>query len=342
MYFKHMAGIGLAAALSFLGGSAFAETVTIKYSNWMPTNHFLVADIYKPYFDEIEKATEGRVKIEMLPKVVGTAATQFDVVRDGLADMSYVTVSYTPGRFPNAEMGDLPLMGNNAETMAAAFWHHFKKWIEPSGEFKDVKVLSMWMITPLQPHTKTRPIRAVADFKGLKMRTINPNMTKALELAGGIPIHKSATEAFEMLSTGVIDGQITIPSTIPGFNQLDLLKYVTIIPGGMSNAANMMFINKDVWARISEEDRAAIEALSGEKLARSIGAAYLKADEAAYDIFRKAGYEIIEADDATVQELTELWKPVEEAWIKRAADAGVKDPAGQLAELRAEIAKGEK
>ncbi len=295
----------------------------------------------KPYFEEIEKVTEGRVKVDMLPKVVGTAASQFDVVRDGLADMSYVTVSYTPGRFPNAELGDLPLLGNNAETMAAAFWNHFKKWIEPSGEFRDVKVLSMWVITPLQPHTQTRPIRTVADFKGLKMRTINPNMTKALELAGGVPIHKSATEAFEMLSTGVIDGQITIPSTIPGFNQLELLKYVTRIRGGMSNAANLMFINKDVWARISPEDRTAIEAISGEKLARSIGAAYLKADQEAYDVFQKAGYEILDADDAMMDELTALWKPVEEDWIKRAAAAGVKDPAGQLVEFRAEIARGE-
>lgn len=341
MFVKKILGLGLATALSLGAGAAWAENITIKYSSWLPPSHFLWTDVYVPYFAEIEKATEGRVKIEVLPKVVGNASSQYDVVRDALADMSFTVASYTPGRFPNSEIGELPLLGTDAAVMGPAYWRHFKKWIEPSGEFKEIKVLSIWMISPLQPHTKTRAIRTVEDFKGLKMRTPNPNVVMALELAGGVPILKNSTEAFEMLASGAIDGQITIPNTIPGFGQLDLLKYVTIIPGGMSNSVNMMFINNDVWAKISPEDQAAIEALSGEKLARDIGVAYMKADEEALEIFRNAGYEIIEGDGAMLEQLSELWKPVEEGWIKRATEAGVKDPAGQLAELRAEIAKGQ-
>ena len=157
-----------------------------------------------------------------------------------------------------------------------------------------------------------------------------------------MPILKSSTEAFEMLATGAIDGQITIPNTIPGFNQLDLLDAVTIIPGGMSNAVNLMFINQDKWAEISEEDRKAIEEVAGEKLARDIGVAYMKADEEALKIFRDNGYEVIEGDEKLRADLAEKLKPVEEAWIKRAEEKGVKDPAGQLAALRAAIAEGEK
>ncbi len=341
MLARRLAALGTAAFVMLGSTAAWADT-TIKYSSWLPPAHFLWTDVYVPFFEEIEKVTEGRVKVEVLPKVVGTAASQIEVVRDGLADMSFTVASYTPGRYVASEVGELPLLGNDAAVMGPAYYRHFKEYIEPAGEYDGIKVLSIWMISPLQPHTEGRPIHSVDDFKGLKLRTPNPNTVMALELLGGVPILKSSTEAFEMLATGAIDGQITIPNTVPGFNQLDLLDAVTIIPGGMSNAVNLMFINADKWAEISEEDRKAIEEVAGEKLARDIGVAYMKADEEALKTFRDNGYEVIEGDDTLRAELAEKLKPVEEAWIKRAEEKGVKDPAGQLAALRAAIAEGEK
>lgn len=340
---KSMA-FGACMLLSMFGHQtlAHAEDVTLTYSNWLPTTFFLWTDVFEPLFTEIEEATDGRVKIDVLPKVVGTPATQFEIVSDGLADMSFTIASYTPGRFVGSEIGSLPLLGNNAESMGPAFFRHFKKYIEPAGEFDGVKVLSMYIITPFHPHTANRPIRTIEDFEGMKLRAPTPGLVAAVQLLGGVPITKSAAEAFEMLATGSIDGQITISNTVPGFKQLKLMKYVTIIPGGLSNGVNFMFVNPDKWEQISKADRATIEQLTGEKLAADVGRAYLNADAEALKIMKDAGYEIIQGDEKLRQDLARLLKPVEQEWIEAAKAKGYADPEAQLAELRAAIARGEK
>jgi len=339
---KSLLGLAAVAALALSAPGASAQTV-IRYSNWLPPSLFLWKDILVPWAAEVEKATQGRVKIEVAPKVVGTAASQFDVLVDGLADAAYVNASYTPGRFPAAELAELPLGGENAEVMSPAFDRTYRKHLEKLNEFKGVHILSIFTITPLQVFTKDgKAIKTVEDFKGLKLRSPNPTTTHVMELTGAVPIHKSSTEAFEMLASGLIDGQMTIANTIPGFNQLNLLKHVTIIPGGVANSVNMVAINAGKWKQISAADQKAIMEVSGEKLAHSVGAGYVKADVEAYDTMLKAGYTINKVDAAFVAKISEVLKPVEGAWIKRATEKGVPNPADLLAKFRAEIAAGAK
>ena len=66
--------IATAAALTFGGvGQAQAQT-TLTLSSWVPPTHFVVKDILQPWMAEVEKATEGRVKVSLLPKPVGAPA----------------------------------------------------------------------------------------------------------------------------------------------------------------------------------------------------------------------------------------------------------------------------
>ncbi|NGN44566.1 TRAP transporter substrate-binding protein [Mesorhizobium sp. CGMCC 1.15528] len=343
MKMKFIASMATALALSVATtAAAFAETVTLRYSNWLPQTLFLYKDVFVPWMAEVEQVTDGRVKFEVLPKVVGTAASQFDVVRDGLADISYINASYTPGRFVSTEIGELPLGGDNSSVMSPAFDRTYRKHLAGFNEFAGIEVLSVFTISPIQTFTAKRPIKSAEDFRGLKLRSPNNTTTDALTLMGAVPIHKTASEAYEMLATGAIDGQTTIPNSIPGFNQLELLKYVMVIPGGLANSIGLMGVNKDKWAEISEEDQKAILAVSTEKLAEAVGTGYTKADEEAFGIMREAGYEIDTANPEMVTKFAELLKPVEVNWIARAKEKGIPDPEGLLAAFRAEIVAGSK
>jgi TRAP-type C4-dicarboxylate transport system substrate-binding protein len=342
MKMKFIASMATALVMSLTTTAALAETVTLRYSNWLPPGLFLYKDVLVPWMAEVEQVTEGRVKIEVLPKVVGTAASQFDVIRDGLADVAYINASYTPGRFVSTELAELPLGGDDAAVMSPAFHRTYRKKLAGFEEFKGVEVLSIFTISPIQTFTAKKQVKAVADFNGLKLRSPNNTTTEVMNLISAVPIHKSAVEAFEMLATGAIDGQMTIPNTIPGFNQLDLLKYVTVLPGGLANSVNLVGVNKEKWEEISEPDRKAILAISSEKLAEAVGSGYTKADEEAFETMRQAGYVIEEADPALVAKVSELVKPVEGDWIRRAKEKGIPDPEGLLAAFRAEISAGSK
>ncbi len=114
--------IAIAMAMSLVSaGTAASQTSTLRYSSWLPGNHWLNTKVMLPWTAELENATDGRVKIELLPKTVGTPPTQFDVCRDGLADVCVIVAGYTPGRFAATELGELPFMGDDPRVLAPAF-----------------------------------------------------------------------------------------------------------------------------------------------------------------------------------------------------------------------------
>lgn len=322
-----------AVALAMSAGAAFAETVTIRYSSWLPVNHWYVGGTIVPYLEEIEKVTEGRVKVDILPKIVGTPQSQFDVVRDGLADMSWIVVGYTPGRFKLAEMGELPF-GGDSTTTGPAFHRMYMDNFAAFDEFKGVDLLAIYTGSPGNVATKGRPVKTVDDFKGLKLRSAAAGATEALTLLGAVPILKSAAEAFEMLSTGAIDGSLMIPETVVSSNALDLLNTFTTIPGGFFNTVHAIIINPERWAAISPEDQKAILAISGEKLAGAVGAAYAKQNEEAFAAMEKAGYTIGELDADQTARLKEALKPIEATWIAAAKEKGVENPEDILTKFR--------
>lgn len=340
---KVFAGLVAATALTLSMTAAWAEDVTLRYSSWLPANHHVNQNAMYPWFEEITKVTEGRVKVEILPKVVGTAASQFDVIRDGLADVSFIVTGYTPGRFVLAEMGELSFLGNDARVFAPAFNRIYRKHMEPLNEFEGVKLLTIYSNAPGNIMTTKKQVSSIADMKGLKLRSTGPYTTELLNQVGAIPILKSSNEAFEMLSTGVIDGSLAQRETVKNMKMIDLMQYGTLIPGGLFSAALGVIVNNDTWGRISPEDQKAIEEISHEKLALAMGTTFHNADADSEKTMRETSTLTLQvASDEFVAQLKEAVAPLEAAWAERAKAKGLADPAAVLAEFRAEVAAEEK
>src|SRR3954469_15469288 len=155
----------LAIALSALATPALAQ-IMLTYSSWVPPTHHLT--IWQGnWAADVEKATNGRVKFQSLPKAPAAAPGTFDAVRDGLVDLSYVTASYTPARHILPLLAELPGAGATAEINSVAYsrihWKHFQK----VGEYKGVKLLAVWPHGPGKMFTK-KPMKSLADFKNQK------------------------------------------------------------------------------------------------------------------------------------------------------------------------------
>lgn len=325
--------------LTLASASANAQVTTIKYSSWLPGNHWLNTTGMNPWIAEVEKATQGRVKIETLPKTVGTPPSQFDVVQDGLADLSLIVTGYTPGRFELAEMGELPFLGEDPPTMSPIFDRIYRKHLASANEFKGVEVLSIFTIAPGHIFTAKRQIKTIDDMKGLKLRSPGKAGTRTLELMGAVPILKSSTEAYELLSTGVIDGSLMLLESVKSTNSIGLLHYGTLVPGGLFNAVLAVIVNADKWKTISPADQKAIMAVSADKLARSIGIAYAAADKVGVDAMKEAKYVLEPASPALLAAMKKTLAPVEEEWVAKAKKKGIANPAAVLGEFRSEVAK---
>src|SRR3989454_6585 len=171
-----LAGSVLAAAQP-----ALAQT-TLTMSSWVSPTHHITAVVLQGWATEAEKATNGRVKFQMLPKHPSAPPGTFDAVRDGLVDLSYVTASYTPARHILPLMAELPGAGETALINSVAYSRIYWKYFDKVGEYKGVKLLGVFTHGPGQMFTK-RPVASINDIQGLKIRT-GAGIREAAGLAG--------------------------------------------------------------------------------------------------------------------------------------------------------------
>jgi TRAP-type transport system periplasmic protein len=326
----------VAGAVLALAHPAAAQT-TLTMSSWVSPQHHLTSTVLQGWAHEVEKATNGRVKLRMLPKHPSAPPGTFDAVRDGLVDLSYVTASYTPARHVLPLMAELPGSGDtslvNSVAYSRIYWKHFHK----VGEYRGVKLLGVFTHGPGQMFTK-KPVAGIADVQGLKIRTGGGVAEAVAKALGASAFVKPAPESYELLKSGVADGVFFPMESIISFKLDTVLEQATLFPGGMYSSAFGFFMNEDTWNKLPKQDQAAIEKISGEHIARLAGRSWDDADTRGFEVLKKSGVKIVHADAEFVAEVKKRSAAIVDDWIKQASAKGV-DAARILAEFRDELKK---
>jgi len=329
--------LALAAAVGAALALPVRAQTTLTFSSWVPPTHHLT--IWQVnWAADVEKATNGRVKFQSLPKHPSAPPGTFDAVKDGLMDLSYVTASYTPARHVLPLMAELPGAGATAEINSVAFsrihWKHFHK----VGEYNGVKLLAVWTHGPGQMFNTKRAINSLADLKGMKIRTGGGIAEKFGNLLGASAFVKPAPESYELLASGVADGVFFPLESVISFKLDKVLKNATVFPGGFYSSSFGFFMNQDKWNKLSKQDQDIIEKFGYEYAARSNGKSWDTADQIGLAALQKAAVKIDTASPAFVKEVMAKAKQLDDEWIKGANAKGV-DGAKVLAEFRAELKK---
>ncbi len=329
-------------ALAGLVGSAFAlpaqAQTTLTFSSWVPPTHHLTI-WQQNWAADVEKATNGRVKFQSLPKAPAAPPGTFDAVRDGLMDLSYVTASYTPARHILPLMAELPGAGATAEINSVAYsrihWKHFQKL----GEYNGVKLLAVWTHGPGQMFTK-KTIKTLADFQNMKIRTGGGISEAVITALGGSPFFKPAPESYELLNSGVADGVFFPFESIVSFKLDKVIGQATVFPGGLYSSSFGFFMNQEKWNKLPKQDQDVIEKFSYEYAARSNGKSWDNADQVGLNALKAAGANIVTASPAMQAEAKQRSGPIIDDWIAKANAKGINAKA-ILAEFHAELKKVE-
>ena len=325
-----------AAALALLSQPAAAQTTTLTMSSWVSPSHLLTKDVLAVWGQQVEKATNGRVKLQMLPKHPSAAPGTFDAVRDSLVDVSYVTASYTPARHVLPLLPELAGGGATSVINSVAYSRIHWKYLQQVGEYKGVKLLGVFTHGPGQMFNTKRPINKVEDLAGMKIRTgggIAEEMARAL---GASAFVKPAPESYELLSSGVADGTFFPLESIISFKLGSVVKYATLFPGGFYSSAFGFFMNEDKWNKLSKQAQDAITSLSGEALAVLAGKAWDATDAAALEEMKRVGIQISTPSPEFVNDVQGRAKAINDKWVKDATAKGV-DGAKVVAEFREEV-----
>ena len=316
----------LAGAVAALAASgAQAQEATLKLHQFLPAQANVPMQVLDVWADAVEESSGGKLKIDRFPSMQlgGTPPELMDQAIDGVADIVWTVVGYTPGRYPSTEVFELPFMVEDARAASCAYWTMFEEHMA-DGEFADLKILGTWVHGPGMFHTSD-PVETPADLQGMKIRGGSRLVNELLTLAGATPVGMPVPAVPEGLSKGVIDGT-TIPWEVTTALKIpELVDYHTEFEGpALYTLTFVLAMNVDAYEGLSDELKAAIDENSGRDFSIFAGGTQADADGPAREVAVENGNEIITVTDTA--EWEELVLPIYDSWTAEMAE---KDIDGQ-------------
>ncbi|PLX38999.1 MAG: C4-dicarboxylate ABC transporter [Hyphomicrobiales bacterium] len=334
-----MLGSLMAATLMTVTPAA-AQEVTMRLHQLLPPQASVPKMAITPWIETIEKASNGRIKIEHYPamQLGGKPPSLFDQAKDGVVDIIWTVLGYTPGRFPRTEAFELPFMVTNATATSLAFQEYVEK--NAMDEFKDVHPIVFHTHGPGLIHAKGSGVTKLEDMQGLKLRGPTRIVTKMLEKLGATAVGMPVPAVPESLSKGVIDGAVIPWEVTPALKITELTNTHTGFSGdhGLYTATFAMVMNKDTYNNLPDDLKKIIDDNSGMAAAKLFGGAMDKGDVIGLGIAEKSGNTILTLDDAETARWKEVAASVEAEWIEEMKGKGI-DAASLVAQAKELVAK---
>ena len=206
-------------------GVALAQdkTFELRLSHWVPPSHPLQKAL-EDWGARSRRPRTAPSSTRSIPsQQLGKAFDHYDMARDGIADVTYVSPGYQPGRFPIIDAGNLPFLVSNAKEGTGALDEWYRKHAEK--EMKDVKFCFAFLHDPGTFHSKTKKIMVPGDIKGMKIRPAHATMATWVTQLGGTNVNASAPEVRDIIEKGVAEA-VTFPwGSIPLFGIDKVTKY---------------------------------------------------------------------------------------------------------------------
>jgi len=309
--------VALAAGVT-LDGPAYGKTIEMTYSIFFPATHGHTV-LATEWAKEIEKRTNGAVKITMFPGATLTPPDQcYDGVEKGISDIGMSVLSYTKGRFPLCEVIDMPLGykgGLQATRMANAFYQKFKP-----KELDGVEVMYLHAHGPGFFNTKT-PVSKMEQLKGMKIRCSGTS-AKVVKALGGTPVAMPQNEAYEALSKGVVEGVVSPIEALKGWKFAEVVKSTTRDYGAAYSLGFFVAMNKKKWQSLPKEVQETIQKVNQEWIEKT-GQLWDKIDKEGAEYTLSKGNQIIDLTKEQNERWAKTVQPVLEDFVKETKAKGL-------------------
>jgi len=312
----------LAGAALFAALPAGAET-KILFNRFVPPKHPFNTGMFVPWAKDVEKATEGRVKVEFSSASLAPPPKQWNMVSKGIADAAMLANIFERNRLKLPSIAQLPFAAEKAETRGVALWRTHQNFLAKANEYKGMKLLGQWTISGASIHHTKKPIRSLADLKNEKMWVIAGIPNKMFTNLGAVVVSVPGVKMFNVVSKGIVDGTVTSNYTMLAFKLMPYIKHITRTPGGINaNTFSFLFSEKK-WNKLSKQDRDAIWSVSSERIAVNAGRMVDKLDAKAREIGKSKGIKFYDASPEFVADMKAKLAYVTTDWLKAAASRGI-------------------
>lgn len=134
----------------------------------------------------------------------GSMATIYDNVKNGVADIGWITTGINTGKFQKANVTRLPELIQNAEAGSMALWGMISGG-KLDDEFDELKPLAVHTFALSSIHT-TFPVNSLADLKGKKIGVPSREASDMMSAIGATPISLQAPQFYQSVEKNLVGG----------------------------------------------------------------------------------------------------------------------------------------
>ena len=328
-----------AVALGAMTAASQAQEVTLRLHQFLPPQATIPANALTPWVEKVQQESNGRIKIEKYDAMSlgGTPPQLVDQVTDGVVDLIWTVIGYTPGRFPSTETFELPFFMTTGEGTSKAIHEYCETYC--TDEFSGMKVLAWHAHGPGLFHSKN-PINSLDDMKGVKIRGGSRVINSLLEKLGATPVGMPVPAVSEALSKGVIDATTVPWEVTPSLRVSELVTNHTGFSGahGIYTQTFVFAMNKDSYEKLPDDLKAVIDANSGIETAAMFGRVMDEGDKVGLKIAQDRNNNIITLDEAETKRWKDTASPLIDAWVEEMSGKGL-DAAKMVKDAQALITK---
>ena len=206
-----------------------------------------------------ERYTEGRVKVELYPNSqLYKDKEELEALQLGAVQMLAPSLSkFGPLGIKEFEVFDLPFLFSGYDDLRKVTQGPLGKELLAKLDSKGMVGLAYWD-NGFKIFSANKPLLVPEDMLGLKMRIQSSKVLEAeMAALGALPQVTAFSEAYQALSSGVVDGTENPPANMLTQKMYEVQKHATLTYHGYLGYA--VIANKAFWEGLPPAIRAALE-----------------------------------------------------------------------------------
>ena len=309
-------GLVAGAAVAGIGMRASAQEITIKVADSFPPKHNIANHGTKWWMERVTELSGGKVKFQYFgAEQLGKLKDMLTLLQSGATDIAYIPPTFFEGKMPLSSVHSLPNLFSSSHVGGLAFYDTSVKTAIMKEDYERNGIRPLWgtMTSTYNIFTRDKPIRSVADLKGMKLRSAGSYQDDAVRLLGAVPVGVPSPEAYQAMQLGTVDGAIFPTSAAKSYRIHEISKYFTI-GFDITSFYAPYSVNLRAWDRWPADVKAAFEKANGEANLR-MGKYFDDSNQELIDEYAKSGVEIIGLPEAEQAKVRTTLAPLYDKWV---------------------------
>lgn len=312
----------------------------LKYSDHEPLGGMRTSFIKDVFFAEIEKESQGRLKVDAhWNSELARSYDALSVVKEGkVADMAIVVPEYTPKEFPLQQVFKSFPVGPTGAAQVEFFRKAYATIPTLQTEVAKQNVETVFLATGYPvAFFSTKPLNNLSDIAGTKWRSASFWHQDFLKNTGAIPVSMPWGEGiYDALKAGSLDGLMVNVDSGYELNVHKTAPHVLISKDLWLGHVYLLVMNKETWNKLADEDKQAIQRAAVNAY-KTLGSVMDNSYDGMLKELSKNDVKIreLKPDELQRWESATRYQEVQQKWVKEQEDKGVKEAGPTMEKVTA-------